>query len=954
MTRRFFALIVLPLAWSTVAGAQSHESDPTPETTPDIELDNSFGDRGVLEEKNGTWDIVDSLGVYGDSGKSLFHSFGRFNVAPGKTAEFRATQGRMPERVFARVTWGEPTIIEGTLRNAISSSDLYLINPAGIDFAGRGKVDVSGSFYATTAGRIIMKVEGQVAETFEAYGGAGAPLLSAEPSAFGFYPASVDASSGSINFISLNAGLSVPNMKTFAAIGGSVTLNHDGRPIFVSNGSRIALIAAGPSVEVQADDLASFDPAGFAPGIELGDVVIRNSGVFASIPAGSILIRGDNFVLENASGFGVVHVIAAESKFPIAIDVAVRDSIQIRDSVINVVTTLGGKAGDVTFSGNSFSISGDSSVHLETRDAAPGSSLTIDVRDQITIGSEAILVSNNSGSNLGGNIELIARKIVLKTGGRVLSSTSGAGSAGHITLNAEFLSIDDSGFSAQGTFVKSLTTGDGLGANIDLNIDDIQLESGGQILAETHDAGASGKLTIRAQTVDVSGLSGSGATARASLIGSRASEGSTGTAGSDLGDGTILGVDIEAERILIGSGGQVGTETLGTGNAGNVIVVAHESLRIEGGDHGPASLLSEAQEPTGGGVDVGNTGRITVDAGEVVLRNGGQISTSTKGVGSAGLIEIHAASVDILGTVVDTEAGIFSQTLGTQPSAGSGGTIVLNVEGRLVMGNGSRISVESRNDADAGDISIEARDGVMLVDGASITATSTKEATGRAGSITIDAGPALEMSNSSIRTKSEGESNPGGGQITIVAQKLVSLTNSSINTSVQKGNGDGGDIRIDPDLVVLNSSQVLADAFDGDGGRIFIRAGAFVQSADSLVRASSLGPGSGIDGEVIIESPDTDLAAGTSQLPQQYLDTSGLMKTACAAREGGLSSLVVTQIAGLPATPHGPLPSRLWDDAWLQEGRADVARTLHERGISGEPRRLASIGSKLTTSEFIP
>jgi len=105
---------------------------------------------------------------------------------------------------------------------------------------------------------------------------------------------------------------------------------------------------------------------------------------------------------------------------------------------------------------------------------------------------------------------------------------------------------------------------------------------------------------------------------------------------------------------------------------------------------------------------------------------------------------------------------------------------------------------------------------------------------------------------------------------------------------------------------------------------------------------------------VIIESPDTNLAAGTSQLPQQYLDASGLMKTACAAREGGLSSLVVTQIAGLPATPHGPLPSRLWDDGWLQEGRADVARALHERSVIGESPRLASVGMKSMITEMIP
>jgi large exoprotein involved in heme utilization and adhesion len=134
---------------------------------------------------------------------------------------------------------------------------------------------------------------------------------------------------------------------------------------------------------------------------------------------------------------------------------------------------------------------------------------------------------------------------------------------------------------------------------------------------------------------------------------------------------------------------------------------------------------------------------------------------------------------------------------------------------------------------------------------------------------------------------------------------------------VALGGGDGGNIVIDPDVVVVNQSQILANAFDGDGGSIFIRTGAFVLSSGSFVQASSLGAGSGVDGTIVIESPESDLVAETTLLAQSYVDAAGLMKTACGAQGAELSSLVVTRVAGLPATPEGPLPSRLFDETWI-------------------------------------
>ncbi|MBW2293249.1 MAG: filamentous hemagglutinin N-terminal domain-containing protein, partial [Deltaproteobacteria bacterium] len=884
-------------------------------------------------------------------GSSLFHSFGRFDVSDGDTAEFSADMG-LPDRIFARVTWGERSDIRGTIRNVVPGADLYLINPAGVRFSDGASVDVQGSFYATTAARIDFSDGASLA----AYGEMADALIStAVPSAFGFLPPAdgLPPGSGAIVFNTLDQGLSVPEGETFAAIGERVDLEGGRRVVFSSPGSRIALIAAAPNVDIPWN-LTSFDPAAVDPGIVLGEVRIRESRIFASLPAGSILVRAGDFELSERSLLAVNHDGSAPSEFPLALDIAAQNEIHIAGrSIVDVGSSGDGKVGDIRFAGNSLSISDRSKVRAVTT-SGPGSDVNIQVDELFSISGGSELVSQNTGSNLGGMIEIVAGEVSLTTGGQLRSEATDSGPGGAIVIATDRLSVNDETFSALGTYIASTTTGDldASGGDIDLSVGDLEVTSGGQIFTSTEGAASAGSVSVRAETIEVSGLVESGGDVRVSSIATRALEGSSGAAGRELHDGSILGLSLDAERIEIRDGALVGTFTLGTGPAGDVLV-SSESLRVAGGDQGFASLLSRAIAASGDPV-VGDSGRVIVNVDNLELKNGGQITTSTSGTGDAGLIEIRAGDVEILGTAGFNEAGLFSQTLGTQAAGmGAGGEIRVEAEGRFVIRDGARVAVETRNDADAGDITIVAGEGVVMSDGASISARSIGNATGRAGSIEIDAGPSLTMVDSTITTESLSSITPGGGRITIVADELVALTNSSIDTSVALGGGDGGDISIDPDLVVLNSSNILANALDGNGGRIFIRASSFVQSADSVVQASSLGSGSGIDGEVIIESPDSDLTTGISQPPQQYLDASGLMKTACAARSGTLSSLVVSQVAGLPATPHGPLPSRLWNDAWLQQGRAAVAEVERKHDSIDETSRLALLEQRTSTLEAI-
>ena len=80
-----------------------------------------------------------------------------------------------------------------------------------------------------------------------------------------------------------------------------------------------------------------------------------------------------------------------------------------------------------------------------------------------------------------------------------------------------------------------------------------------------------------------------------------------------------------------------------------------------------------------------------------------------------------------------------------------------------------------------------------------------------------------------------------GGDVTLAAGRLFDLRNSAVTTSVAGGTGSGGNIFIDPPLMVLDNSRIEANAQRGAGGNITIRAGQLIRTPDSVIQASGTG-----------------------------------------------------------------------------------------------------------------
>lgn len=149
-----------------------------------------------------------SGGQLSGNGGNLFHSFSQFNVGQNQTANFISNPNI--QNIIGRINGGDASIINGMLQVTGGTSNLFLMNPAGIVFGANASLNLPGSFTATTATGINFG-GGQ----FNAIGSNNYTSLIGNPTAFTF----AVSQPGSI----VNGGnLTVSSGQNIDLIGGTI------------------------------------------------------------------------------------------------------------------------------------------------------------------------------------------------------------------------------------------------------------------------------------------------------------------------------------------------------------------------------------------------------------------------------------------------------------------------------------------------------------------------------------------------------------------------------------------------------------------------------------------------------------------------------------------------------------------------------------------------------------
>lgn len=466
----------------------------------------------------------------------------------------------------------------------------------------------------------------------------------------------------------------------------------------------------------------------------------------------------------------------------------------------------------------------------------------------------------------------------------ISNNTNGAGRGGQVAISTPVLEVQTGNILAQ-------TTGTGLGGSITMDVGELSLTQGGVIASSAFGNGPGGSVSINATgTISVSGQSGV-----TYSVGQFVFENTrSGIATATFGPQASGNVTLSAHNLVISNNGQIQASTGGDGPAGTISINVENATLTTGG-----RVTSSSGLDIGNGLFIGNGqgGSINLTATDTLSASGqgSGLFTSTVANGNGGKLNANVSHLDLSDGAVLSASTIGSGNAGTVTVQGLAGP----AQSVLINGQGSGITTETKGTGAGGNILVNAST-VTVQNGAHISSSSTGP--GAAGNINVSAGNQFTMNNASVTTEA---TQSGGGAIKITTNPngTVQLTDSIISASVLDGNGGGGSVNIDPQSVILQNSQILANAVFGPGGNINITTNLLLPDSASVISASSQ---FGQQGNILIQSPISPASGKIVPLGQKPLLATSLVNQRCAALAGGsISSFTVAGRDTLPEEPSG-------------------------------------------------
>jgi filamentous hemagglutinin family protein len=780
------------------------------------------------------------------AGSNLFHSFGNFGVPDGGSANFLNPVDIA--NIISRVTGGKTSTIEGLIK-ANGSANLFLINPAGIIFGPNASLNIGGSFLGSTADSLLFP-EGE----FSATNLQTPPLLTINA------PIGLNLRDNPVEIGVQNSNLQMNPGQNLTLVGGKVSL--DAGKIAVPGG-RVELggLSAEGTVGINNDGSLSFPDD-----VTRSDVFLGNGASVSvlSEKGGSIAINSKNLELKQGSSLGTG--IAADLGNPESqagnIVVNATNEVFLDNSFVKNLVETGsvGNAGNIQITTNNLSLKGGAQINTSTAGQGNAGKVTINASGKISAdgenlnfedGSEPNPFSNQSGifsqveatgTGKAGGIDIAANQLTLTNGATIDTTTFGRGDGGTITIKAlDTVALegeDDDGFvSAISSNVYDEKVV-GNGGEIKLDTGNLLLNNGAIIVASTSGKGNAGTIAIKAaDTITADGVSQGGF--RSGIFVNVA----------PIAQGNAGGIVINTAKLNVTNGGQINANTSGTGDAGSVSINAADTITADGvapdsNDFLKQSGVFSQVDSTG----VGNAGNIQITTGNLSLKGGAQINTSTAGQGNAGKVTINASGkISADGENLNFEdgsepnpfsnqSGIFSQVEATGTGKAGGIDIAAN---QLTLTNGATIDTTTFGRGDGGTITIKALDTVALEgedDDGFVSAISSnvydEKVVGNGGEIKLDTGNLLLNNGAIIVASTSGKGN--AGTIAIKAADTITADGVSqggfrsgifVNVApIAQGNA-GGIVINTAKLNVTNGGQINANTSGtGDAGSVSINA----------------------------------------------------------------------------------------------------------------------------------
>ncbi|WP_424099024.1 filamentous hemagglutinin N-terminal domain-containing protein [Moorena producens] len=860
------------------------------EITPDGSLGNE-GSRVTpnVQVKGALADLIEGGATRGEN---LFHSFADFNVGELQRVYFANLSGI--ENILTRVTGSNLSNIQGTL-GVDGAANLFLLNPNGIVFGAKARLDVAGSFFASTANSLVFG-DGQ---EFSSTSPQAPPLLTINITP-GLQYGKYDPRSTITNVGNLAVGqdltLAAGNLDLQGQLeaGRDLTLFGEdtvsirdsvAQPFRAYSGS-LLLIQGNQSIDIAAHNhvlsglwagsdlqLRTHNPvAGDAHYSAGGNISIEQldglPGNLVSTHDPIILTNGD-VSLGNYTGASL-HILAGGS-------VTVGDiEINSTDTTDNAISPNNSNPFLASLANVTLSDQARTSVVID------GSSKpTLDIRAGIDWTLLGGFPGNTDSGNLAPNVGSAATGADITIGDISIQAPNGL-----VFLTNQYQPNGSN--PSKKLQIGTLRTDDDFGEFVGNSGEVIIDYRGGIEISDRIDASsASGKAgDITVVTNDQLSLDGS------FII--------SNTFGSEKGGD----ITIDTGSLFATDGAQIETSTFGKADAGKVTIVADDTVTFEGNSDNPnttTGIVNNIEQHA-----IGNSGGISITTGSLFM-NDASLQSRIKGQGNGGDVTIIAEDQ----VIVDKNNNSIVTKVDTE-SIGNAGNISIDAES-VTIKNGARLVADTLGQGKSGNISVTARD-TVTIDG---VASNDRVASGlrsRVGQDKVD-------QNDSNQSQAEG----GRGNITIKAKSVFVTNGGQLSTDINdqgnpgKTDENGGNISIiAEDDVIFDGGATnengnsfssiiftrVTDKAVGDGGKVLIKAGSVSFTNSALIISETKGRGNGGDVEIIAR--DRVLFDGIRELSQVNRSVnSGIVSDVQSQGDGNAGEIRITVTEGSLAITEG-------------------------------------------------
>jgi len=801
----------------------------------EIILDGSLGATDPIQGPD--YQIPHNVGK--QVGANLFHSFGTFNINTHESATFTGPDSI--DNIISRVTGGQFSWIDGLIRSEISNANFYLLNPAGVVFGPNSSIDIDGSFHISTADYLTFGEDHYYVDPSQI-----SSFSAQQPDAFGF-------SGDNPSKISIEGYLGVSENQVLSVIGGEIEIK-SGAKISAPHG-RINVVGVQSNGEIKPveqdvemtdfsmanvnlSEQALIDVSGAGSGnvfIRCGDLLLNNSVIAGvtqkDMDGGQINILANNVSLLNGayiktntegSGYGGSLYINANDTILFSGD------DQITYIFSNSLENATGNAGNIHLNANRILYQDGACIYSESMGKGNGGNINIKASGDIQFSGSSEIVfftrSPNIDAGDAGKLTIEANNISFLGGAHIGSGTMGPGKGGEVNIRAHetllFHGEDANGLCSRIISASMSELSDGETGSINIHAKNLVFNNGSYILSSTESSGQCGDIHLVADEELL--FSGIGSHKYGSNI-----DISTSSSKHDAGNAAKL--DIEANNILFIDGAYITSETKGSGNSGDINLMAYETILFYGEDNnGNCSHINSKSESK----FTGDAGNARINAKNILFKDGSFINSSTNSAGHGGDVHIIATEkIEFSGISTDRSASYISMNTF---SSGDVGELKLE-SNNISLLDGAYINslARSKSIGNAGDIHIIANKSIFFEGkdgngkGCSVGSGSFSGSAGKVGNIYIDGKNILSKDGTKIFSNTEGSGQ--GGKIVISSSKNITFSGGFISATTNSKNdtaGNAGKVKLEANTITFLDGAVIDSSTGGSGnaGQISIKA----------------------------------------------------------------------------------------------------------------------------------